>query len=354
MKKSVFLLLFLFPMLVFSQKAKIEFTKTSHDFGTISENGGSVVHEFEFKNEGNAPLLLTNVRAGCGCTTPEWSRQPIAPGATGKVKVSFNPKYRPGPFVKSITVNSNGDPAVVSLTIRGKVNKKAADPYDAYTYNIGFLKASNGNLNLGSIHNTEKVEKIVDIINSGTNPLTISVIPESEHITASVEPATLAKNEKGKIRIVYDAARKNDWGFVSDKIIVKTDQPEESSFTVSANITEDFSKYKENDYANAPIAVFSEKEAKLGNLTKNTTKKHEFFIQNTGKSDLIIRKIKTSNDNSLTVVPAKTTIKPGKKIKVVLNLKTDDTAGKKIKIASFILNDPKNTIVTYKLIGNVQ
>ena len=121
MKKIILLVLGILPMIAYAQKAQISFEATSHNFGTIAEQGGRVSHVFSFKNTGTLPLILTNVRAGCGCTTPEWSREPVAPGASGSIKVSFDPRNRPGMFTKSITVNSNESTHVVSLTIRGKV-----------------------------------------------------------------------------------------------------------------------------------------------------------------------------------------------------------------------------------------
>ncbi len=354
MRKFLFLLFAILPLFCFSQKARIQFKQTSHNFGTIGEYDGQVSHEFLFTNTGKAPLILTQVRAGCGCTTPEWSRHPILPGETGKIKVSFNPRHRKGSFVNSVTVNSNALPPVVSLTVRGKIKSQAADPYAGYPYSAGNLKMRRKEVNFGTITHTDQVRKTIEIVNTGQQPLSLSVLSDSKHLTASVLPNVLQKGEKGEIHITYDAGLKNDWGFVSDTIRLKTDEPADQSFHIVANITEDFSAYKADNYASAPRAVFSEKEGILGKLTKNSTKKHDFYIQNAGKSDLIIRKIKTSDDRNLTVHPSKMTVKPGKKIKVNLVLKTDDRPGKKIKIISFTLNDPKNTIVTYKLSGNIQ
>ena len=130
MKKLIFVFAVLIPYFVFGQKAKIEFQETSFNFGSIQEADGKAVHVFHFKNTGDSPLILTNVRAGCGCTTPEWNRQPIAPGESGNIKVSYDPRNRPGSFTKSITVNSNAANSVVSLTIRGNVTRKPASPYD--------------------------------------------------------------------------------------------------------------------------------------------------------------------------------------------------------------------------------
>lgn len=348
------MLFLLFPLFLCGQRAKIEFEKTTHNFGNISENGGMVSYDFIFKNTGNSPLILTEVRPSCGCTTPHWSRKPILPNETGSINVSFNPKNRPNSFLKSITVKSNAENAIVSLTIKGKVFSGAADPYADYTHSIGSLRTRSNYLNLGSIYNTAIVEKSMDIVNTGIRPVKVSVRPAGSHIVASVRPEILKSGEKGEIYITYYADQKKDWGFVNDPMEIQTDTGDKGSLGVVANICEDFSEFKNNHYQNAPKALFSETDINLGVLKKNTIKKQEISIQNTGKSELIIRKIKTSDDQMLTVAPAKTIIKPGKKIKVTLTLNTGDTAGRKVKIVSFTLNDPKNTIVTCKLTGNVQ
>lgn len=350
MKKLLFLFLTIIPLLAFCQKAKIEFEKTSHDFGTISETGGPAVYDFVFKNTGDAPLILNNVRTSCGCTSPSWNRQPIAPGQTGSVKVSFDPRHRPGRFNKSITVNSNASNAISSLSIHGTVTSKPADPYAAYRYTVGNLKITANSLNLGSINNTDVAERALDIVNTGAEPVTVTATGVPSFMTVTVTPATLKKGEKGKIAVKYDAGAKKDWGFVSDKINVAVSPDAKGEISVVANIKEDFSKVKPEE---APVASFSETSAELGVLTKNTSHKHEFYIQNTGKSDLIIHKIKTS-DNTITANPSRSVIKPGKKAKVNVVLKTDEQPGKKVKVISFTLNDPKNTIVSYKLSGEIQ
>lgn len=101
-------------------EAKITFEKTSHDFGNIKEGSQATV-VFKFKNTGNAPLILTNVEASCGCTVPTWSSQPIAPGASGEIKAVFDSKGRPGNFNKTITVKHNAPGKTDYLSIRGFV-----------------------------------------------------------------------------------------------------------------------------------------------------------------------------------------------------------------------------------------
>jgi hypothetical protein len=100
-------------------KAKIIFESLNHNFGPIVY-GGDGTCVFKFKNEGTIPLILTNVQASCGCTTPSWTRDPVAPGVTGEIKVAYDTK-RMGTFSKSITVTSNAETPTVILRIAGEV-----------------------------------------------------------------------------------------------------------------------------------------------------------------------------------------------------------------------------------------
>ncbi len=103
------------------KQAVISAKETIFDFGTIKEIDGKVTHAFVIENTGDGPLVITRVIASCGCTTPEWTKEPIAPGKTGDVNITYNPAGRPGPFVKTISIYSNGKKGSYILTIKGKV-----------------------------------------------------------------------------------------------------------------------------------------------------------------------------------------------------------------------------------------
>ena len=85
-------------------KASISFGEKVYNFGNIREDGGPVSCEFEFVNTGSSNLVVISATAECGCTTPEFPKQPIAPGKKGKIKVTYNPLGRPGGFDKVVTV----------------------------------------------------------------------------------------------------------------------------------------------------------------------------------------------------------------------------------------------------------
>lgn len=100
----------------------IVFQSMTHDYGTIVQ-GADGSCEFKFTNKGKAPVVLNDVKASCGCTVPEWTRTPVAPGENGTIKVTYNTN-NVGAFTKSITVNSNAVNSPLVLTIKGNVTPK--------------------------------------------------------------------------------------------------------------------------------------------------------------------------------------------------------------------------------------
>lgn len=97
----------------------ITFEKITHDYGTVTK-GGDGTCEFKFKNTGVEPLILSNVQSSCGCTVPEWPREPILKGKSASVKVKYDTN-RVGPINKTITVMSNAKEATIQLKIIGTV-----------------------------------------------------------------------------------------------------------------------------------------------------------------------------------------------------------------------------------------
>ena len=96
------------------------FEKVEHDFGTINE-GEVVEHVFKFTNTGEAPLIIQNATGSCGCTVPDWSKEPIAPGETGEIVAKFDSKGRQNIQNKSVTVTANTWPKQTTLRIRAMV-----------------------------------------------------------------------------------------------------------------------------------------------------------------------------------------------------------------------------------------
>jgi hypothetical protein len=102
-------------------KPLMQFDTLIHDFGTIIE-GERVVCYFDYTNKGEGDLLITAVEATCGCTTPDWSSEPLGPGQSETLEIIFDASGRSGEQRKLVTVKSNASNQVVQLTVRADVN----------------------------------------------------------------------------------------------------------------------------------------------------------------------------------------------------------------------------------------
>ncbi len=101
---------------------RIVFEETEYDFGRVSE-GEKVGWYFTFRNEGGSDLIITNARASCGCTVPEYSREPVPPGGEGKVKVIYDSSGRGGKEIKTVTIESNAINNVSRLNLKVEVTE---------------------------------------------------------------------------------------------------------------------------------------------------------------------------------------------------------------------------------------
>ena len=123
-KLSTLLLLTLFVGALQAQviEPEMTFKKKTHDFGTVCQDTCVVTCTFTFRNTGDGPLVIHQAATSCGCTVPEYTQEPIAPGATGTINVTYNGKTkRPGVFKKSITIHSNAKNTPVRIYIQGEM-----------------------------------------------------------------------------------------------------------------------------------------------------------------------------------------------------------------------------------------
>ncbi len=154
---------------------KMVFNAKTHDFGQIEE-GTMAEYEFEFTNQGDAPLVISTVKASCGCTTPYWTKEPVMPGGNGVIKASYNSQNRPGGFNKTITVTANAANATHILYIKGVVIKPTTSQpmfTAAELSRSPKIEISNPQVDLGKVplDNTHTLE--FEVRNSGPTTLQI-------------------------------------------------------------------------------------------------------------------------------------------------------------------------------------
>lgn len=337
-----------------TQTAKITFAQEVHDFGKIAEEKGPVAHEFSFTNTGAQPLIIQNVRASCGCTAPDWTKDPVLPGKKGVVKATFDPKGRPGPFNKSITVTSNAENSTIILTIKGEVLPKPKTVEDDYPMQVGNIRLKTNHLAFIKVFNTQIKTDSIPIINTSKEAVKLTFTNVPGHLSVKAIPSDLKPNQKGRIEITYDGNKQKEWGFVMDRIdmLINGKADPNNRISVSATVEEDFSKLSPEQLANAPKAKFNTNEFNFGTINEGEKREFDFVLTNNGKSDLIIRKVKASC-GCTAVTPTETVIKSGKSTNVKTIFDSTGKPGKQNRTITIITNDPENSTITLRVVGDV-
>lgn len=355
---------FIFSLLIIgiALKAQIATTKmqvssTEHDFGTFKEEAGRQTFDFIVTNTGTEPLIIQNVQASCGCTTPEWTKQPIPAGAKGKVTAIYDPANRPGQFNKTLSVYTNTKPEVTVLVIKGEVVPHEKTVEELFTFQVGQIRFESNHLAFTNVKKTEKKMRVMQLINTSATPVKVEFDGLPPHLTLVSNPETLKPGQKGMVEGTYDANKNGGWGNVSDMVKIKLNgvAQENVYYYVSANLVEDFSSLTKDQLDNAPVFKVESTTVDLGKIKGATQNEVVFKFKNEGKSDLLIRFIRsTCGCTAVQQGQQGVGIKPGESstIKAVFN--SGSYSGKVTKAIYVYTNDPKNSELVLMLTADVE
>jgi hypothetical protein len=338
-------------------ETKMQVSTTVHDFGTFKEEAGRQTYDFIVTNTGNQPLMIQNVVASCGCTTPEWTKQPIASGSTGKVTAIYDPKDRPGVFNKTLSVYSNSKPEVVVLTIKGEVIPHEKTIEELFTFAVGKVRFESNHLAFTNVKKNEKKIRVMQVVNTSKAPVKIQFDLLPLHLFLKSNPETLKPGEKGLIEGTYDATKNGGWGNVSDMVKIKLNDTiqENVYYYVSANLVEDFSALTKEEMENAPVFKVASTTVDLGKIKGATQNEVEFKFTNAGKNDLIIRYIRsTCGCTAVQQGNQGVGIKAGQSSSIKATFNSGSYNGPVTKAIYVYTNDPKNSEVVLMLNANVE
>jgi len=358
MRAILNLMLLLITFSAFSQQKgpNIVFDNESHDFGIIKEEKGKVSVTFNFVNTGSEPLIINNVATSCGCTAPNWTKEPILPGKKGFISATYDPTNRPGSFNKSVTVTSNSiENATKSLTIKGTVEQKEPTAEELYPRAMGELRLKSNHISVGTVYKNSKKSQTLQIINTGKEKVNVGFTDFPKHITLKAIPEILEPGVSGIIEVIYDASLIDDWGFVVDRVNItvngKTDA--DKRITISADLGEDYSKLTEEQLKNSPIVTFNKEIFDFGTIKQNQIVENNFVVSNKGNTDLIIHKVK-STCGCTVVQPEKNILKPGETTNFKTTFSAASRNGEQSKIVTVYTNDPKKSVVRLYVKGIVE
>lgn len=337
------------------REPQLSFAQTTHDFGQIKEDGGNVTHKFTFTNIGGKPLVINEVRASCGCTTPSWTKQPVLPGKKGFISATFDPKRRPGNFNKSILVRTNASNGTTILRIKGEVLPKKRGVKDRYPRQMGDLRLKSHHLAFVQVNHNKIERDSLAIVNNSDQLMSLSFSGVPKHIELSTGSRVLKPGEESYIYGTYDPTKINDWGFRMDRVRVEVNgnNVPQNTLIISAKIVEDFSHLTPEEKANAPKVEFGKTTYDFGTAKQNSEVEHVFHFKNNGKSDLKIRKIR-STCGCTTVTPDKKVIGPGESGSFKAIFHTGGREGNQSKSIYFISNAPDNSNIRLTIKGKVE
>ena len=355
-KLSLVFLVMLFGVSTWAQPV-MTLAEKEHDYGTFKEEAGPQKYDFIVSNTGNQPLVIQNIVASCGCTTPEWTKEPIPAGGKGKITAIYDPRNSPGKFSKSLNVYTNSKPEVVTLVIKGEVTPREKTIEELFTFEAGPIRFESNHLAFTNVKKSEKKIRTMQVINTSSEPVTIGFEQIPEFLTLKVTPETLKPGQKGLVSGTYDATLNDGWGQATNMVKVLTNGVSNNNvyFYVSANLVEDFSTLSREELENAPVFSVDSKTFDIGKMKGSTTAEVEFKVTNTGKRDLFIRHIRSTC--GCTAVQDGSTgqgIKPGESTTIKAVFSSGTYKGKTQKAIYVYTNDPKSSEVVLMLTADVE
>ena len=305
------ILLWTVGCLVGLAQPKATFDKKVHEFGVVLWKHPATA-TFTIKNDGDKPLVISNVTTSCGCTVADWTKTPIAPGATGTVSSTFDAKAL-GHFYKDIGVYCNAADRPIYLMIQGEVS---ADPKNytlTHPFEIGAIRLNKDAIEFDDANKGDKPTMEILVANTTDEVYAPVLMHLPPYMEAVAVPERIGKKGTGKIKVTLDTDKLPKFGLTTATVYLSRfpgdKVGEENAIPVSAVLLPDFSHISQQQRLNPPAVELSTEELTLPSLAENEKKSQKIVVKNVGKSDLEITDLQVFN-SALGVQLKKRVLKP--------------------------------------------
>ncbi len=289
--------------------------------------------------------MMSNVTTSCACSVADWTKTPIAPGAKGTVKVTFDGKAL-GRFDKSVSIYSNAQPGLAYLKFTGEVVQEVKDFGNTHTNHIGQIAIDCTAFDFPNVHWGETPTITFSVANMSDRPYEPVLMHLPPYLRMERTPDVILKGKKGTVKLTLDSKQLRDFGltqtsvylarFTGDKV------SEENEIPVSIVLLPDFSGLTERDLANAPAIRLSATDIDFSaQLAKKNKASQDIIVTNAGKSPLNISKLQVFNP-AVGVDLKKSTLQPGESTKLRVTILKNEAGDKKRHLRILIItNDPQ-------------
>lgn len=336
-----------------AEAGEVKWLETSHDFGAFDEDFGPVSCDFKFVNTGNEPVSILSARASCGCTSPKYTREAVAPGDTAVISVTYDPAGRPGRFSKYVGVELSGGVPKIKLTVEGTVIGSEGSVARRYPWSCdGRVQLSRNGVLFGQVKKGKLRTVSIEAYNRSSDTVSFSFPELPKYINVEVPVKKLGPGEQTSIMFFLRSERCPLYGLVNDTIVMHTGNEGQCALNTMAVIEEDFSAVSDKELAKAPV-LSTVRSVDFGSMSRGEVYSKTFELKNIGKSVLKVRRV-YSADPGVEAKVDKTEIKPGKTALVTVVVNTSELPGALLNArVSVISNDPQNPTNNVRLVGEL-
>lgn len=336
--------------------AEIRWLETTFNYGLIKEDAGKAESRFRFVNDGDSAVVISRVRTTCGCTVARYTTDPVMPGDTAMVYVSYNPENRPGHFEKMIRVTTQPGDLVSRLFIQGAVMGTPTSLDASYPYKAGDLRLTQNQMIMGNMSFGKAAEATIYGYNQGRDTITLSAKAHSQALSTTFSHTSLPPGEIVAINVRFNSRMTESPGFFRECLSIASSSDAGEipiDIYVTANVQSPSASLSAEKLSEAPRISVVPAIVDLGICKKSGKKAFEFVILNSGKEDLRIKRI-YSRGGEIAIDSMPALLRAGGKgickgtVDLVKAFGSQKAFGLKIEIVS---NDPISPVYTIRLCG---
>lgn len=326
------------------------------DLGTVLEEQGPQVAEFEFTHTQDSLFYIETVVTDCGCTTVDYTRDTLQVGESGVLQVSFDPSSGAGLFSRMVIVKGNLFGVQDTLYIEGNAIPRPSDPTAAYTIRKGDLGFRLDKINVGEVFDNVPKLKQVEVYNFGKQPFYKDSLQFAGPAYISVYQLTdsIMPNDRGLLQVVYDGAMKGDLGYFEDQVSLNwQDSTTFIQLDVLADVFEYYAPFAKDNLNLVPQLVINPKEIDLRTINAGNIQVEYVVLQNKGRQVLEIKKIQ-GNCECLKLEIPKTSLEPGESFQLKVVFDPKGRKGIDQRNIYIFSNDPVNPVQLFLLKSRVE